>query len=224
MDSSAASARTRMIAPQPVSHYEWAMLALFTAALAWSAIRPFEYFTWFLEVFPAGLALIAIAATRRRFPLTNLVLTLIVLHAIVLMVGGHYTYAKVPLFDWIRDTFHQSRNNYDRLGHLMQGFVPAMVAREIFLRKRVVRGKMWVFFVVVCICGAISAMYELFEWRVAVASGSAADDFLGGQGDPWDTQEDMASAFIGAIAAQLLLGKWHDRQLEARGFLPAQTD
>ncbi len=210
--------------PEAVSHYEWAMLALFSVAMAWSAIHPFDYFTWFLEVFPALLALIVIAATRRRFPLTNLLLTLIVLHAIVLMVGGHYTYAKVPWFDWIRDTFHQARNNYDRLGHFMQGFIPAMVAREVLLRKRVVRGKLWMFFIIVCICGAISAMYELFEWRVAVASGSAAGDFLGGQGDPWDTQEDMACAFIGAISAQLIMGRWHDRQLETCGFLPAQTD
>ena len=208
-----------LIAPHAVAGHEWISLAVFFAVLAWSAIHPFSYFTWFLEVVPAFIALMVLVATHRRFPLTPLLLTLIVLHAIVLMVGGHYTYAKVPLFDWIKDYFQQPRNDYDRVGHLMQGIVPAMLAREILLRQRVVRGKAWLFFIVVCICGAVSAMYELFEWRVAVASGSAADDFLGGQGDPWDTQKDMACAFIGAIAAQIFLSRWHNRQLTAHNFV-----
>ena len=202
-----------------VSNFEWSMLALFTAALAWSAIHPFNYFTWFLEVVPALVGIVIVVAARRRFPLSPLLLALLVLHAIVLMVGGHYTYARVPLFDWIRDTFHQSRNNYDKVGHFLQGFVPAMVAREVLLRRNVVRGRRWLFFIVVCICGAISAAYELFEWGVAVATGTAADDFLGGQGDPWDTQKDMAFAFIGAMAAQIFLSGWHDRQLSNRGLL-----
>jgi len=196
-----------------------ALLALFAAVLVWSAIRPHDYFTWILEVFPALIGLIVILGTWRRFPLTPLACTLLTLHAVVLMVGGHYTYALVPMGEWIRDLFHLARNDYDRIGHFAQGFVPAIVAREILIRRSVVRGRGWLYAIVVMICLAISAAYELLEWRVAVASGSAADSFLGTQGDPWDTQEDMATALVAAAVAPLVLGRLHDRQIarESRG-------
>ena len=154
-------------------------------------------------------------ATHRRFPLTTLLYWLIWVHAIILVIGGHYTYAREPVFNWIRDYFHLTRNYYDRVGHFAQGFIPAMVAREILLRKRVVRGRGWLFFIVASICLALSALYELFEWRTAVAYGPRATDFLGTQGDPWDTQEDMATCLVGAIVALLALSRLHDRQLGA---------
>ncbi len=183
--------------------------------LVWSAIHPHDYFTWILEVFPALIGVVVVLATSRRFPLTPLLLVLLVVHAMILMVGGHYTYAEVPLGFWMRDAFGFARNNYDRIGHFAQGFVPAMIAREIFVRRRVVNGPRWRYVLIVSICLAISALYELLEWRVAVASGTAADAFLGTQGDPWDTQEDMATALIGAILAPPLLGWWQDRQIAA---------
>jgi len=183
---------------------------VFSVVLAWSAVHPHDYFTWWLEVFPALIALAILAATYRRFQFTTLVYTLIVVHACILFVGGHYTYAEVPLFSWIRDHFHLARNDYDRVGHFAQGFVPAMVAREVLLRRKIVK-RGWIFYIVVSICLAISAAYELLEWRVAVATGSASDAFLGTQGDPWDTQEDMATALVGAISALLFLSRWHDR-------------
>ncbi|HET9698731.1 MAG TPA: GNAT family N-acetyltransferase [Terriglobales bacterium] len=190
------------------------LLGAFFVALAWSAIRPFNYFTWFLEVVPALLALPILVFTYRRFPLTRLLYCFIFLHALILIVGGHFTYAREPLFSWIRDHFHLSRNYYDRVGHFAQGFVPALVAREIFIRKKVVKRGAWMFVVVLCVCLAISAAYELFEWRVAVATGTASDDFLGTQGDPWDTQEDMATCLVGAFCALVLLSKFHDQQIE----------
>ena len=189
------------------------LLTLFFAVFIWSLIHPHDYFTWILEVFPAIIGIVLILAVRRRFPLTPLVLTLLTLHAIILMVGGHYTYAEVPLGFWMKEAFHFTRNHYDRLGHFAQGFVPAMAAREILIRRNVVRGRGWLYFVIVAICLAISAAYELLEWRVSVATGSAGDAFLGTQGDVWDTQEDMATALIGALMAPLLLGHLHDRQL-----------
>ena len=191
------------------------LLAAFFAVLIWSVIRPHDLFTWFLETFPALIGIVLVIALRRRFPLTPLLLVLLTLHAIILMVGGHYTYAEVPLGFWVRDLLHATRNDYDRLGHFAQGFVPAIVAREILIRRNVVRGRGWLFFVVVSICLAISAAYELLEWRVSIASGSKGDAFLGTQGDIWDTQEDMATALAGAIIAPLLLGRWHDRQIAA---------
>src|ERR1051326_6995377 len=199
-----------------------ALLCGFTIVLAWSAIHPHDYFTWILEVFPALLALLALAATYRKFQFTTFVYSLIVLHACILFVGGHYTYAEVPLFNWIRDLFHLTRNDYDRVGHFAQGFVPALVAREVLLRRKIVLRRGWLFFIVLSICLAISAAYELLEWRVAVATGSAADAFLGTQGDPWDTQEDMATAALGAITALLLFSGWHDRAM-AKMELPART-
>jgi len=191
-----------------------ALLAIFFAALVWSAIHPHDYFTWFLEVLPALMALAALVASYRGFQFTTPVYTLILLHAIVLMVGGHYTYAEVPAGNWLRDHFHLSRNYFDRLGHFLQGFVPAMVAREVLLRRRIVRRGPWVAFIVFAICMMISALYELFEYAVAVATGSAADAFLGSQGDPWDTQNDMLMCMIGSLTALLTMTRWHDTWIE----------
>lgn len=187
------------------------LLGVFFLVLAWSAIHPHDYFTWSLEVFPALIALGVLAFTYRRFPFTTFVYVLITIHACILFVGGHYTYALVPLGDWVRDHFHLLRNDYDRVGHFAQGFVPALVAREVLLRRKVVLRRGWLFYIVLSICLAISATYELFEWRVSVATGSTADSFLGTQGDPWDTQEDMATAFVGALVALLFFSRWHDR-------------
>lgn len=186
------------------------LLLSFLVLLAWSGIGPKDRFTWFLEVFPAVAGLGILAATFRRFRFTDLLYVLIWIHAVILLVGGHYTYAEVPLFDWLRDALHQSRNNYDKVGHFAQGFVPAMIARELLLRRGVLARRGWVSFVVVCTCLALSAGYELFEWVVAAMTGTAADAFLGSQGDPWDTQKDMAFAFAGAVSALLLLSRFHD--------------
>lgn len=191
------------------------LLAIFLAVLAWSLIRPHDYFTWFLESFPALIGIVIVIALRHRFPLTPLLLVLLTIHAAILMIGGHYTYAEVPLGFWVRDLLHASRNDYDRLGHFAQGFVPAIVAREILIRRNVVRGRGWLYFIVVAICLAISATYELLEWRVSIGTGSKGDAFLGTQGDIWDTQEDMATALAGALIAPLLLGRLHDRQIAA---------
>ena len=203
---------TRAVAPETPSlgraHY--ALLALFAVALLWSGIRPYSYFTWFLEVVPALIALAVLAVTWRKFQFTTLVYTLICLHAIILMVGGHYTYARVPLFDWLSAVLHLGRNHYDRLGHFAQGFVPAMIAREVFIRRGIVKKGGWTVFLVICVCMAVSAWYELFEYGVAVATGTAADDFLGSQGDPWDTQNDMLMAFVGSSTAMLTMRRWHD--------------
>ena len=185
------------------------------AALIVSAIGVEDRFTWLLEVAPAMIAIVVLTATYRRFPFTNLVYVLILIHSIILMVGGHYTYAKVPLGFWMRDLFHFSRNHYDRIGHFAQGFVPAMIAREIFIRKKVINGARWRAVLIVAVCLAISALYELVEWRTSVMSGSAGDAFLGTQGDVWDTQEDMFFALLGAITALALLGRIHDRQLNS---------
>lgn len=186
---------------------------VYFATLIWSGIHPKDTFTWLLEVLPAMIAFVLLAATRRRFPFTSLAYFLILIHSLILMIGGHYTYAEAPLLDPIRDYFGWQRNNYDKLGHLAQGFVPAIVAREILLRNAVVASGKWLFFIVLCICLAISALYELIEWWVALASEEAAEAFLGTQGYVWDTQSDMAYALIGAIAALALLGRMHDRQL-----------
>lgn len=189
------------------------LLVLFAAALVWSAIRPHDYLTWILEVFPALIGVVLMVATHKRFPLTPLLVVLLFVHALILIVGGHYTYAEVPLGFWMRDWFGFERNHYDRIGHFAQGFVPAIVAREILLRFRVVRGRGWLFMIVVSICLAISAAYELLEWSVAILTGEASDAFLGTQGDVWDTQKDMFLAGIGASVAQVVLGGAHDRQV-----------
>jgi putative membrane protein len=189
------------------------LLALLAIVLVWSAVHPHDYFTWFLEVFPALIGLVLLVATARRFPLTPLLYTLLFLHATILCVGGHYTYALVPLGEWARGALGLARNDYDRLGHFAQGFVPAILAREILIRRNVVRGRGWVYAIVVSICLAVSAAYELLEWRVSVATGAKGDAFLGTQGDVWDTQEDMATALVAAMLAPLILARWHDRQL-----------
>ncbi len=192
-----------------------AWLAAFFGVLIWSAIDPKDTLTWFLEVVPALLGLAALALTRSRFPLTPLVYLLILVHSVILMVGGHYTYAEVPLFDWLRDMFGMARNNYDKVGHLAQGFIPALIARELFIRLDIVTGKNWRSFLIVCVCLAISAFYELIEWWVALLSDEAAEAFLGTQGYVWDTQSDMALALVGSLLALLTLGRVHDRQLKS---------
>ncbi|HIP46958.1 MAG TPA: DUF2238 domain-containing protein [Campylobacterales bacterium] len=192
----------------------FAWLALFLAVLVWSAIDPKDVFTWFLEVLPALIGLVVLAVTYKTFPLTPLVYTLILIHSIVLMVGGHYTYAEVPLFDHIADFFESTRNNYDKVGHFMQGFAPAMVTREILIRKNVINGKGWMNFFIVCFVLAFSAFYELIEWGVALMSEEAAESFLGTQGYVWDTQSDMGWALFGAILALVVLSKYHDRELK----------
>jgi putative membrane protein len=192
--------------------FNFILVLIFVAVFIWSAINPNDRLTWFLEVLPAILALPILTLSYKNFPLTHLLYILILMHAIILMVGGHYTYAEVPLFNWLRDTFSLDRNYYDRVGHFFQGFVPAIVAREILYRKRVVKAG-WMFFVICCICLSISAFYEFIEWWVAVMAGGAAMDFLGTQGDVWDTQWDMFVALIGAICAQLFLKSWHNQQL-----------
>ena len=190
-----------------------AWMAIFTAVLIWSGIGPHDYPTWLLEVTPAIIAAAVLWYTRERFPLTRLVYILILIHCIILMIGGHYTYALVPLGDWVQQAFDQARNNYDKLGHLAQGFIPAMVAREILIRNRVVNFPGWRDFLIVCVVLAISAFYELVEWWVALLSEEAADSFLGTQGYIWDTQSDMWFALIGAVMALVLLSRLHDRQL-----------
>lgn len=183
------------------------------AALGLSAWHAFDIRIWLLEVAPILVALPVLIATHRRFRLTGLVYALIFIHACILMVGGHYTYARVPLGFWMQDWFGWARNDYDKIGHLAQGFVPAMVAREILLRRRVLQRGAWLFVLVTAVCLSISAIYELTEWWSALALGSGADEFLATQGDPWDTQSDMFCAWIGAMAAQWLLARRHDRQL-----------
>ena len=201
------------VQPPQAARFAVGTLVLFLAVLGWSAISPHDYFTWFLEVAPALIGLAVLAITYPRFRFTNLVYALICAQAIILCIGGHYTYAREPVFNWIRDHWHLSRNYYDRVGHFAQGFVPAMIAREVFIRRRIVKRGGWMFFIVVCVCLAISAAYELVEWRVAVGTGSRADDFLGTQGDNWDTQEDMATALVASVIALITLGRVHDRLL-----------
>lgn len=187
-----------------------ALLSLWTLALATSAYHSYDSFTWILEVFPAVIGIGLLIVTYRRFRLTNLLYVLIFVHSLILMLGGHYSYARVPLGFWMEGMFGFTRNNYDRIGHFAQGFVPAMIARELFLRHRVIRRGPWMATVIILICLGISAMYELFEWRTSLLSGSAAAAFLGTQGDPWDTQEDMFMAGVGASIALLLLSRVHD--------------
>ena len=196
----------------------WPLLAasaLLLAALVVSGLHPYDRVTWAMEVAPVMIVLPVLWATWRRFPLTNLLYAAIVLHGIVLAVGGAYTYAHVPFGFDLQAWFGLSRNPYDKIGHFCQGFIPALAAREILIRGGYVRGRRMLAFLVVCIALAISACYELIEWWAALAMGQGADEFLGTQGDPWDTQSDMFMALIGAIAAQLLLSRWHDRQIAA---------
>lgn len=191
------------------------LLLLFLLALvfAWSAWQPSDRITWWLEVAPGIIGAALLIVTYSSFRFTTLVYTLITLHITLLCVGGHYTYARVPLFTWIEPYFGWHRNHFDRLGHFMQGFVPALIARELFIRLRVVTAGGWRFAIVLLICMGISALYELFEWATALISGQAATAFLGTQGDIWDTQEDMFMALIGAICALILLSRWQNRQM-----------
>ena len=188
-------------------------IIIFLAVLLWSGINPKDTIIWVLEVAPAVIGFAVLAFTRRSFPLTPLVYGLILLHCVVLMVGGHYTYAELPLFDLLKPVFEFERNNYDKLGHFLQGFVPAMIGRELLIRKAVMDSAWWRNFFTVCFCLAFSAFYELIEWAVAEISGTGAEAFLGTQGYIWDTQSDMGFALFGAILALALLGRVHDRQL-----------
>ena len=189
------------------------LFALVGAVLVWSGIAPFDRVTWWLEVTPVFVGLAVLFSCWRKFPLTPLVTVLIALHMIILAVGGHYTYALVPVGDWVRDWLHLSRNHYDRVGHLAQGFVPAMIARELFVRLEVFARRTWIPFSILCVCLAISAVYEIVEWCSALWLGQGAEAFLGTQGDPWDTQTDMFLAGVGAVCALALLSRWHDRQM-----------
>ncbi|MCI0351712.1 MAG: DUF2238 domain-containing protein [Acidobacteriales bacterium] len=206
-------AREANISTQAQSGILLFLCAALGIVFLWSAIRPHDYFTWALEVVPALLAVVLLVLTYPRFRFTLLAYWLMAIHAAILFIGGHYTYALVPLGEWMRSAFDLTRNHYDRIGHFAQGFVPAIIAREILLRCSPLKEGRWLRFLLLCVCLAVSATYELFEWRVAVLTGSRADDFLGTQGDPWDTQKDMLTALLGAVSALLLLSRWHDRQL-----------
>jgi putative membrane protein len=202
--------------------YPLALAGVAAVLLIVSAINPYDRATWWMEVAPIFIGVPILFATWRRFPLTTLLYTLIFVHACILILGGHYTYARVPLGFWVQDLFGFARNHYDRLGHFAQGFIPAMIAREILLRRTpLVRGG-WLFFLVCCICLAVSACYEFIEWWAALVGGSAAAEFLGTQGDVWDTQWDMFMALLGAVAAQIALARVHDGQL-ARANAPRSS-
>jgi putative membrane protein len=189
-------------------------LLSFFIVFIWSVINPKDLFTWFLEVFPAIIGLFILFITYKKFQFTNMVYFLILIHSIILMIGGHYTYAEVPFFDYIKEVFNQDRNNYDKVGHIVQGFIPAMIAREIIIRKNIININVWRNFFIICFCLALSAFYELVEWWVAIFTNEAANDFLGTQGYLWDTQSDMAWALFGSILALLLLSKYHDLALK----------
>lgn len=188
-------------------------IAIFMAVLIWSGIGPKDRVTWMLEVAPAVIGFIALAITYKRFPLTPLLYVLILIHSIILIVGGHYTYAEVPLFDDMKEWFGWERNNYDKLGHFVQGFVPVMIARELTIRLNVFNSDKWRTFFIISFCLGFSAFYELIEWWVALLSDQAAEAFLGTQGYVWDTQSDMWWCLLGAVIALVTLSKWHDSQL-----------
>ena len=190
-----------------------ALLASGMGVLVWSGINPYDRGTWVLEVAPAVLGAAVLLATYRRFRFTDLVYVLVWLHAVILMVGGPWTYARNPLFDWLKEALDLQRNYYDRLGHLAQGFIPAIIVREILLRTSPLRPGKWLFLIIICICLALSAVYEFAEWGAAVALGEAADEFLGTQGDPWDTQWGMLLCTCGAVASLLILRRAHERAL-----------
>ena len=197
-----------------VSKFHIFLLFSLFLILVWSAIKPHDYFTWFLEVLPALLAVAIFALTFKRFRFTNLVYAVVWLHCIVLIVGGKYTYAEMPLFDYIGELFGWTRNNYDKVGHFMQGFSPALIAREVFIRRNIINGKWWTYFMAVAVPLAFSAFYEFVEWWVAMATGDSAEAFLGTQGYQWDTQTDMFMCFVGSILALLLLNGVQDKQLK----------
>jgi putative membrane protein len=208
-----------MTSPRPALLL-YTLAALNLALLAVSRVGAFDGATWWMEIAPVLVVWPLLLATHKQFPLTPLLLWLVFVHACILMLGGHYSYARVPLGAWIQQLFDMGRNPYDGIGHLAQGFIPAIAARELLLRKTgLVRGG-WLFTVVTACCLAISAIYELIEWVAAISMGQGADEFLGAQGDPWDTQKDMAMAWLGAMLAQVLLARWHDRQLRQLQVLP----
>jgi len=188
-------------------------IILFFIGLIVSGIYPHDYFTWILEVFPGIIGFIVLMFSFKRFRFTDFTYIFILIHCYILFIGGHYTYAEVPLFDWIKELFHQSRNNYDKVGHFAQGFIPAMVIRELFVRLEIVKRGKWLSFLCVCVCLSISACYELFEWFVAVASGQSAEAFLGTQGDNWDTQSDMLFALIGAVCMVVFASGIQDKYI-----------
>ncbi len=196
-----------------------AWIAIYLGVLIWSGIGPKDFLTWCLEVSPAVIGGAILWFTQERFPLTTMTYVLILIHCVILMVGGHYTYAEVPLGEWFQETFDGTRNNYDKLGHFVQGFVPAIIARELMVRLKVFNSVRWRDFFIVSFCLGFSAFYELIEWWVALLSEEAAASFLGTQGYAWDTQSDMGWALFGAVLALLLLSRWHDRQLLERGFV-----
>ena len=206
-----------MPTPYQLSYQCWLWLLIFGSVFLWSAIEPKNYFTWVLEVSPAVIGLGVLIVTRRSFPLTPLVYGLILLHCIILVIGGHYTYAEVPLFDDIARWMGSERNNFDKLGHFAQGFVPVMITREIVLRLKIIQKPFWIGFFSVCFSLAFSAFYELIEWWVALLVGGPAEDFLATQGYVWDTQSDMFYALIGALSALGLLSRTHDRQIVKLG-------
>lgn len=197
-----------------------AALGIVLAALVVSGLHPYDRTTWWMEIAPVLIALPILLATYRRFPLTDLLYALIALHALVLIFGGAYTYARVPLGFWLQEWLGLERNPYDRIGHLMQGFVPALIAREILLRNGFVAGRRMAAFLATCVALAISAFYELVEWWSALGLGQGADEFLGTQGDPWDTQADMFCALIGAVLAMTLFTRWQDAQIRALNSRP----
>jgi len=193
---------------------------LFFIGLIVSGVHPHDYFTWILEVFPGIIGLLVLMFTFKKFRFTDLTYVFILIHCYILFIGGHYTYAEVPLFDWIKEIFHQSRNNYDKVGHFAQGFIPAMVVRELFVRLEIVKRGRWLSFICVCVCLSISACYELFEWFVAVVSGQSAEAFLGTQGDSWDTQSDMLFALIGAVCMVLFMSGIQDKWIKRMSTTP----
>ncbi len=191
----------------------WLLILLFFCGLILSAIHPHDYFTWFLEVFPAIVGFIILTLTFSKFRFTYLTYIFILIHCYILFIGGKYTYALVPLFDWIRETFHQSRNNYDKVGHFAQGFIPALIAREYFIRKAIVSRGFWLPVLTICVCLSISVLYELSEWLVAIISGQSAEAFLGTQGYIWDTQSDMFWALTGATCMILFMSRLQDKSI-----------
>lgn len=203
-----------MVLPDQLTNKSYLWLSIFFGFLLWSGIEPEDRLTWVLEAGPAMIGLLVIAQSRKSFPLTPLLYFWILVHCIVLMVGAKYTYAEVPLFDWISELFGWERNNYDKVGHFMQGFIPALLAREILLRKKLVNADGWRNFIILSICLAFSAFYELIEWWAALLIGEDADAFLGTQGYVWDTQSDMAWALLGAFVCLITLKKTHDLQIK----------
>ena len=196
-----------------MKQYNFVYIPLFLIGLSISAIKPHDYFTWFLQVIPTIIGLLILLITYKNFKFTNFTYLFILIHCYILFIGGHYTYAEVPLFNWIQDIFHQSRNNYDKVGHFAQGFVPAIIVREIFIRKTIIQNQKWLPFITVCVCLSFSVLYEFLEWLVAIVSEQSAEAFLGTQGYVWDTQSDMLYAMIGALFMILFFSKIHDKKL-----------